>query len=309
MLKRPYVLILLLGLSIAPFGSGGHLHGQDPDIAVVVRRVNLLVTVVDRSGRFVTDLERDRFQVFEDGKRQDLTNFGRQTDLPLDIALLIDTSASIRTQFEFEKRAATQFLHSVMTSKDRALLVEFDRGVTLIQDFTDRPGELAEGIRGLRSGGGTALIDAVHSVTEEKMATRSSARKVIILISDGSDRNSDHTLQDALKVTQTTGVAVYAVGTNKFSADQRKKGIDLLEDLTEKTGGRAFFPHSIEQLEAAFEAINDELRSQYFLAYSPSNELRDGAYRKLRVKIRKGRGIKARHRAGYYAPSPEESGR
>ncbi|MFQ5741274.1 MAG: VWA domain-containing protein [Acidobacteriota bacterium] len=298
MSKRLLIFLLCLGCWVT-------LAAQQPDITVEVERVNLLITVVDKNGRFVTGLPRDRFEVREDGKRQTITNFANPTDLPLRIGLLIDTSASIRTQLEFEKEAATRFFYSVIQPQDLALLVEFDRGVSLLRDFTNRPSDLAAALRGLKAGGGTAILDAIHNVAREKM-TEGTTRRVIILVSDGLDRNSHKSHKDVLALAQSLGVTIYAIGTNRFGADQRKEGEKLMRRLCRKTGGRSFFPYSEGTLEQAFELINQELRSQYILAYSPTNRTRDGSFRKIRVKLRKSGGLTLRYRDGYYAPPARE---
>ncbi len=264
--------------------------------------VNVLVTVTDRKGRFVTDLRRDRFRVNEDGVQQPISNFSHQTDLPLSLALLMDTSSSIRTQLDFEKKAATQFLYAVMEPQDQALLVEFDAGVSLLHDFTNRPSSIAREIRNLRSGGGTALLDAIYAVCRDKLID-GSERKVIVVVSDGLDRSSKHGLEESLQIAHKAGAIIYTVGTTRFVADVSSEGEKTLKRLAEETGGRALFPYSIGQLSLAFEEINMELRSQYSLTYVPINKSRDGQFRRIRVRILKGKRLKIRHRKGYYAPS------
>ena len=275
---------------------------QQPTIRVEVEAVNVLVTVTDQKGRLVTDLAPDRFRVDEDRVQQPISNFSHQSDLPLSLALLMDTSSSIRLQLDFEKKAATQFLYEVMEPQDRALLVEFDSGVSVIHDFTNRPGNIAREIRQLRSGGGTALLDAIYAVCEQKL-TGSIQRKAIILVSDGLDRNSRHTLEQALQMVHKVGAIIYTVGTTRFAADVPKKGERVLKTLAEETGGRALFPYSEGKLSQAFEQINKELRSQYSLTYVPINKSRDGKYRRIRVRVLDSKNLKIRYRKGYYAPS------
>ena len=286
-----------------PFSLGA----QQPDIRVEVERVNILVTVTDKNGRFITGLGQDRFEVFENGKAQAITNFDNPTDLPIQLALMLDTSGSVRTQLDFEKEAARLFIYSILLPQDQALLANFDRGVSLLHDYTNRPGDIAREIDNLVAGGGTALLDAIRRVALEKMSF-GIARKVIVLVSDGLDRDSQANKKDALRVLQTHGVTLYCIGTNRFTADQKKEGWKLLEDLAEKTGGQAFFPYAIERLEESFEQVNQELRSQYLIAYSPTKSERDGSYRKIRVKLKKGGGLRIRHRHGYYAPQVEAEG-
>ena len=285
------VAIFLLGSSF-----------QDPQIRVEVEAVNLLVTVTGDKGRFVTKLVQQDFQSYEDGRLQEVTNFSQPTDLPLQIGLLIDTSSSVRLKLEFEKRAASDFLYSVMRDKDRALLVEFDTGVSLIHDFTRRPGSIVQSIKNLRAGGGTALIDAIYLVSRDKMFGGTD-RKTVVILSDGRDLNSRHTLQEGIEMAHRAGVIVYAIGTTRFGTNLDDKGERTLEELTESTGGRAFFPYSTERLADAFDLINEELRTQYSLTFVPSNTKRDGKFREIKLKLPEHKNFNIRHRRGYFAPS------
>lgn len=277
---------------------------QDPQIRVDVEAVNVLVTVTDAKGRFVTDLSKERFIVYEDGKEQEITNFSRQTDLPLLMGILIDTSSSVRLHLKDEVDAARQFIRSVMRPGDQALLVEFDHGTSLLRDFTGKPGVLVRELNQLRAGGGTALLDAIYTVSQEKMMD-ADRRKALILLSDGQDLNSKVSLEDALEMAHTAHLAIYAIGTSRFSASPEKRGEELLTTLAEETGGRAFFPYSVERLESSFDLINQELRSQYNIAYVPEIRPADGQFRKIEVKVRDDKGLTIRHRHGYYAASPE----
>ena len=274
---------------------------QEPEIRVEVEAVNVLVAVTNKQGRFVTDLSQDRFRIFEDGKEQEITNFIYGTDLPLDIALLVDTSASVRIDLDFEKETVTGFVYSVMRPKDRAMLVEFDTGVSLVHDFTDSPSDIARSIRDLRAGGGTSLLDALYTVSLEKM-TRPGTRKAVVIVSDGRDLHSKHGIDEALGMAHRAGVIVYAIGTTRFGADQDKKGEKMLKKLAENTGGRAFFPYVAERLADSFDLINEELRSQYSVTYVPLNKKKDGKFRKIKLKIKDDKGLTARYRQGYYAP-------
>ena len=275
---------------------------QDPQIRVEVEAVNVLATVAGDKGRFVTNLVQQNFQLYEDGRLQEITNFSQPTNLPLQIGLLIDTSSSVRLKLEFEKRAASDFLYSVMSYKDRALLVEFDTGVSLIHDFTRRPSSIIQSIKKLRAGGGTALIDAIYLVSRDKMFGGTD-RKTMVILSDGQDLNSRHTLQEGIEMAHRAGVIIYAIGTTRFGTSVDDKGEKTLEELTENTGGRAFFPYSTERLAEAFDLINEELRTQYSLTFVPSNTQRDGKFREIELKLPKHKNLKIRHREGYFAPS------
>lgn len=274
---------------------------QDPQIRVEVEAVNVFVTVTDSKGRFITDLSKDDFVVYEDGAVQETTNFSRETNIPLHIGLLIDTSSSVRLKLDFEKEAARNFLYSVMQQRDRALLVEFDRGVTLVHDFTSSPSPLVEKMEDLRAGGGTSLFDAVYQVARDKM-TADDVRKVLVVLSDGRDLDSSHSQAEALEMAQLSDAAIYAIGTTRFGADVDEEGEKSLKILAEETGGRAFFPYSANLLEAAFDRINEELRSQYSLTYVPTNKVQDGGYRTIKVNVRGPGDMIIHHRQGYFAP-------
>ena len=296
-------ILSLIGLLLVP---GSVLGQRDEPIRVDVNAVNILVSVMDKNGRFVTDLPRGRFEVFDSGKKQEITNFEHESNLPLDIGLLIDTSASVRTQLEFEKQAARNFIFTVMRRQDRALLVEFDSGIQMISDFTSQPSRIARQLEALRAGGGTKLLDAVFAVSSQKM-NRSETRKTIVLVSDGADVDSTYSSEQTIEMANRSRVIRYAIGTRRCSAGGNRKGEQILLDLTEKTGGRAFFPHSPDQLQSAFQMIDEELRSQYSITFVPQASTSRKRFRKLRVKLLKGKDYVLRYRNGYY-PAGDQSG-
>src|SRR5262249_42797684 len=173
--------------------------GDDQTLSVNVDLVNILFTVADRKGKFVTNLKKEDFKVFEDERLQSITNFSSESDLPLTIALLVDTSGSIRDKLKFEEEAAIEFFYSTLQrGKDKALLMSFDSGVDLIQDFTDDPEKLATEIRKIRAGGGTSLYDAIYLAVNKKLSTQTGpGRRVVILITDGDDNSSRISLTEA----------------------------------------------------------------------------------------------------------------
>ncbi len=281
------------------------LHAQRPTdrIRVEVETVNVTVSVHDKaSGEFLTSLTPADFEVYEDGVRQEITNFAQQTDLPLAIALCVDTSASVRIKLDFEKEAATDFLFSVMRTTDRALLAEFDSGVTLLHDFTSNPNDLIREIDRLSAGGSTALYDAIYVISEQKLLDVD-GRKVMVILSDGSDLMSRFSFEDALRMAFRAEAAIYAISTTRFGADIDHEGDNALKQLAESTGGKAYFPYSVSQLGKAFAAINAELRNQYSLAYTSTNQQRDGGFRKIRVKVKRD-DVVVYYRKGYFAPRP-----
>ncbi len=275
-------------------------EGQAP-FRVEVDAVNVLAAVHDNETReFVTDLTKEDFQIYEDGVLQTITNFTQQTDLPLTIALCMDTSSSVRLKLDFEKEAATDFLYAVMRPSDRAMLVEFDTGVTLLHDFTSNPNDLVREINLLKAGGGTSLYDAVYLVAEQKMLNEP-GRKTVVILSDGADLTSKHSFEEMLRMAYKAEITVYAISTTRFGADIDHEGDNALKQLTEVTGGTAFFPYSTDRLASAFQEVDQELRSQYNLTYVPTNKDRDGTFREIKVKVNRD-GVRLRHRKGYFAP-------
>ena len=296
------VLLLMTGLP-----SQDVEQENDVPFRVEVDAVNILTTVHDKDTRkFVTDLSREDFEIYEDGVLQSVTNFAQQIDLPLTIGLCVDTSSSVRLKLAFEKEAAVDFLYSVMRPFDRVALIEFDTGVTLIHDFTSNPNDLVREIEQLKAGGGTSLYDAIYLVSEQKMLNQS-GRKTVVILSDGADLTSKHTFEETLRMAYQAEVTIYAISTTRFGADVDHEGDNALKQLTESTGGRVFFPYSTSQLSVAFQEIDQELRSQYNLTYIPTNKRKDGEFREVKVKVSRG-SVNIRHRRGYFAPGEDTSG-
>jgi Ca-activated chloride channel family protein len=296
--------VLLLGIGGSHLVRSQNQPAQDPQTPtgryeVTVDRVNLLVTASDNKGRFVTDLAEQEFQVFEDGKLQQITNFSKQTNLPLNLAFLLDTSSSVAVKLPFEKEAATNFIYSIMRDQDKALLAEFDSGVTLLQDFTSSPNEIVKKIAKLRAAGGTALYDAIYEVATKKMQSLPN-RKVIVVLSDGADTNSRATLDDVIEAVRLAEVAVYGISTSDYGASGDHGGDKALKKLAEETGGKIFFPYSASQLEENFDVLNQELRSQYNIAYESANKKADSSFRSISVKTSRD-DVRLRHRRGYRA--------
>lgn len=292
----------------------------NPTIRVTTPLVHLVITVTDKKRNFVTDLEQRDFKVLENGQPQDIRFFGRETDLPLRIALLLDTSNSIRPRLQFEQDAAIDFLNrTIRPFKDSAFLMTFDNEPQIIQDYTDDVGRLTDAIRDQRAGGGTALNDALY-LASQKLARapfpegdNKDFRRVIVLISDGDDNLSDRAPSDATEAIIRAEAAVYSISTNTDwvsldTPDSPKKydytaGDKILQKFTDQTGGRAFYPYRLEDLGQSFAEIGTELRNQYFIAYSPSTAP-DGKYRTIDVQIDL-KNMQARTRKGYYAAAAD----
>lgn len=289
----------------------------EPPIKVTTGLVHLVVTVMDRHHGFVTDLDRSDFKILEDGTPQDIRFFGRETDLPLRIGLLLDTSNSIRPRLDFEKDAAVDFLTRVIRrDKDMAFLMTFDNEPQIIQDYTSDDSLLESAIREQRAGGGTALNDAIVMASQKLVhpplprGPEAEVRRVIVIISDGNDNLSDHALSDAIDAAIRSEAAIFTVSTNTdwLSIDDARKpskynldpGDKVLQNFADQTGGQAFFPYRSDDLAQSFLDIGAELRSQYFIAYSPSGPPPRGEYRKIEVETDR-KGLLVRTRKGYYA--------
>ena len=301
------VCLPLLGISQNTPTQVLDTKSEDSDkaksLVINVDLVNVLFTVTDRRGKLVTDLSQKELKLLEDNRVQSITNFSRETDLPLTIALLIDTSTSIRDRFKFEQEAAIDFLYrTIRPKKDKGLLITFDSAIELVQDYTDNPEVLAKAIRQVRPGGGTKMLDALYLACQEKLKSET-GRKLIILISDGDDNLSLETVTSTLEMAQRSDVAIFTISTNSsgFFGLTAPKADKLLRRLADETGGRAFFPFKAEDLSQSFQDIAAELRSQYSLAYRSSNVNRDGTFRAIKIEPER-KNVKVKSRKGYYAP-------
>jgi Ca-activated chloride channel family protein len=294
-------------------------QGTLPPITSTTGLVHLVATVMDHRRNFVTDLDQKDFKILEDGVPQEIRYFGRETDLPLRIGVLLDTSNSIRPRLEFEKDAATDFLqHVIRRNKDQAFLMTFDNEPEVIQDYTGDLALLTDAISKQRAGGGTALDDAIYKAAEKlanppiPKGANPEVRRVLVLISDGDDNLSDHALSESVEAAIRAEAAIYAISTNtdwvSISGDVPKKmhiegGDKVLEQFADQSGGRVFYPYKVDDLAQSFVDIGEELRSQYFIAYSPTSPQASGAYRKIEVQTDR-KGLIVRTRKGYYATAP-----
>jgi len=308
---------------------------------VQVNVVNVPVTVLGRNGQPVIDLNQNDFQVFEDGKPQAIKYFLRGSRPPLRIGLVMDTSNSARRQFQFQKDAATEFVFNMLQSqksKNEIFLETFDATSSLVQDFTNDPQILNEKILALKAGGGKAVYDAIYYACREKMLKSgppSEYRRVLVLISDGLDAQSTHTLTEVISMAHKAETLIYSLGNVAWGYDN--PGNKVLKELSEQTGGAALFPREtapgtdlgtgylshgqigetsqnkglgastgiygalgLEQLADSLEAISRELTDQYSIGYTPTNDKMDGTYRTIHVvALRK--GVEIRFKPGYFA--------
>ena len=275
----------------------------DITIPVSVNEVNVVFTVTDRHNHYVKDLNKSDFKVVDNELPvQEIRSFRRETDLPLQVGLLIDASNSIRERFKFEQESAIEFLNDTIRRKyDQAFIVGFDITPELTQDFTDNSELLSQGIRALHPGGGTAMFDALYYACRDKLLKSeqsNSVRRAIILVTDGEDNSSHVTCEEAIEMALRANVIVYTISTNFPSGGDGDK---VLRRIADATGGRAFEPFQLSDVANAFAQIQDDLRSQYELSYRPENFARDGRYRTIEITALH-KGLKVRSRTGYYAP-------
>jgi Ca-activated chloride channel homolog len=280
-------------------------NDQQFTITRQVNEVDLVFTVTDKHGHFIKDLGQSDFALLDDQKAPErVFSFTRQTNLPLRVGVLIDTSTSIRQRFKFEQQASIAFLQqTIKPQTDRGFVMGFDVTPDYKQDWTNNLDQLTSGIDALRPGGGTALYDAVYSACRDKLLNvargQEPVRKAIVLISDGDDNQSHAYLDDAIKECQRAETIVYSISTN--TSPSRDRGDDVLQKIADATGGRAFFPKSLEDMPSSFQAIQDELRSQYALVYKPADFKADGSFRTIYLFCLD-RKYLVRARKGYFAP-------
>lgn len=282
-------LVLLSGLLLA-----AQERRNDPfKIQVAVDLVNVSFSAMDSRGRMIPGLTIDDFTVEEDGEVQKITQFAREQELPLTLALLVDISPSVAPVFNQEKLTASVFLESIIGRRDLALVIAFDRYATLVEDFTEDVRRLTDAVKGLSlKNTGTSLYDAVYLAAEEKLSGET-GRKAIVLISDGEDTTSTYNQSKAMIAVQRSNAVIYAISNGGNSGTMRR--------MAEETGGGFFRIREGSDFQKVFEQIALELRTQYSLAYQSTNTSRDGAFRRIKINPRNS-DIKIRARRGYYGP-------
>ena len=302
-----------------------------PTIRTEVDVVNVLATVRNKQGGLVGNLNKEDFLVGEDGKPQTIRYFTRETDLPLTIGLLVDVSRSQERLIDIERDAASQFFTQMLRQKDLAFLISFGQECELLQDYTGSPRLLREGLNGLKVSApayagpmqmpgpvptvyqarGTVLFDAVYLAAAEKLKGQV-GRKVLVLITDGVDQGSRLKIQDALKASQMADAVIYSIDYADPSAYGGFRGFGLggggegdLRRMSDDTGGHVFKVDRRHTLMDAFKQIQEEMRSQYAIGYTPANSVKDGGFRKIEIKTQN-KELKVQARKGYFATRPEE---
>ncbi len=287
-------------------------------IKVDVDLVNILCSVRTKSGGLVSNLNKDDFTIFENGQKQEVKYFARETDLPLTIGLLVDVSLSQQRLIETERQAAYQFFSSVLRPKDLAFLISFGQDAELLQDYTSSPSLLHKALDGLRANGpvgglhpgpvptasqprGTILFDTVYMASSEELKGQV-GRKVLVIITDGVDQGSRYKVDQAIKAAQLSDAIIYGIN---YSDPSAYGGWTMPSDrdlhrMSEETGGRVLKVDRKHTLQEIFKEIQDEMRSQYAIGYTPVNPNKDGSFRKIEIKLAD-TGLRAQARKGYFA--------
>jgi VWFA-related protein len=326
---RTFLLLAIVAALAAQTPQKQQPADETPTLSVNVDLVNVLASVRDKRGGLVANLEKKDFNIFEDGKSQEIKYFTRETDLPLTIGLLVDVSASQRNLIEIEHSAAAQFFSQVLRKKDEAFLIMFGEEAELLQDFTNSTRLLNDGLSQLRvssgvgglgpgpvpsAGGprGTVLYDAVYLAAHEKLRGEV-GRKVIVVITDGVDEGSRLNIKQAVEAAQKSDAVVYSIdysdssayGFGPFGHMSVGGGESALHQMSDETGGHVYRVDRKHTLDQVFKELQDEMRSQYAISYTPTNEAKDGSYRKLEIKM-SNKDLKVQARKGYYAIKPEK---
>ena len=290
-----------------------------PPIRVTVNVVNVLATVRDSRGRIIPDLRKEDFEIREEGQKQEISFFSKESAEPLTLGVLVDTSISQERVLPVEQGAATRFLQQVVKPKDLVFVIAFDVDVNLLQDFTNEVGRLERAVertvinapfspvsRGPFETGckGTKLYDSIYLAAAEKLATEA-GRKALLILTDGEDCGSRMTLNQALEAAQRSDTVIYVVNVADPGFYYRRgafySGESVIKKVAEETGGRAITVSDPKKLAKAFDQIAEEMRSQYAIGYVPTNKNRDGSYRRIKLQVKQG-GYKVLARRGYYAP-------
>tara|TARA_B100001123_G_scaffold244518_1_gene273383 strand:+ start:3948 stop:4898 length:951 start_codon:yes stop_codon:yes gene_type:complete len=305
------IVMLVCGLSVAVIGQRQAIETleqqppQPPSFRTGVDVVSLNVTVTDGQERFVTDLTQDDFLLYEDGVLQETTYFARR-QLPIALALLMDTSASMDERMTTAQEAAIGFSRR-LRPEDLAEIIDFDSRVHILQSFTNSVDALEEAIRLTSAGGSTSLYNALYiSLRELKKAplrVEDVRREAIIVLSDGEDTSSLVSFEEVLDLAHRSETAIYSIGLKSDEEGSGFREADfVLRELAQETGGRAFFPDQVEDLAGIYQQISDELSSQYSLGYVSANPLRNGQWRRIVVQLKRENTI-ARTKQGYFGPS------
>jgi VWFA-related protein len=304
MMRIKLVTFFILAAFVLPIIPPNKAAVQEAQttIRAEVALVNVFFTAKDKKGRPIQNLKADDFEVFENRRLQEIEYFselGEGSEVPLTIALLIDTSGSVKEKLEYEKTTASEFFREILRpNKDLALIIQFDSEINLVQDFTQSQNDLLDALNLLRAGNSTALYDAIYLAAEEKLKSEV-GRKAIVVITDGEDTASKVKKEEAIKAAQVSDALIYGIGVR---SPGYRSDFGVLKKFAEETGGEFFSPRAkLDEIRAAFRSIGEDIHGQYSVAYRSSNPIKDGKFRSISIRC-KVRGARIRARKGYYAP-------
>jgi Ca-activated chloride channel family protein len=300
MTRTPFLAVAIAAAAIAAVAAQQRFRAG-------VELVSLTVTATDPTGKFITDLDQGDFDVFEDGAKQQVTFFSR-TQQPISLALLLDTSASMEERMGIAQEAAIGFARQ-LHKDDQAEVIDFDSQVRILSPFTTDGAALEKAIRSTTPNGSTSHYNAIYiSLKDLKKARAASAddirRQAIVLLSDGDDTSSLVEFDEVLDLAKRSETAIYAIGLRQGEIGRRefKEAEFVLRQLSQETGGHVYFPNDVRELPKIYQSIWEELSSQYTIAYSSSNPKRDGAWRRIQIRVKRP-GVIARTKTGYYGPT------
>jgi Ca-activated chloride channel homolog len=297
--KLSLAVLLLLFIGFSPLIS----FSQQPQTTfkAEVALVNVIFSAADKHGKAVSGLTANDFELFEDKQPQKIEYFSElneKSDVPLTVALLIDTSGSVKSKLAYEQETAAEFFRKIIRQgKDLALIIQFDSDVNLVQDFTDDQNLLLNALKSLEAGNSTSLRDAIYLAAEEKLKGEA-GRKVIVVITDGEDTASKVSKEQAIEAAQKADATIYGIGVaSEFGVD-----FGILKKFAEDTGGDFFSPRArFSDVQAAFQAIGQDLNNRYSLAYTSNYKKKDGSFHAIHIRC-KVSGVRVRSRKGYYSP-------
>lgn len=300
-LRSSFAQILL------PIMLAGTVFGQDPDVTfhVDVKLVNIFVNVTDANGAIVGGLTRDDFAISEDNRQQQIAVFERESELPLNLTLAVDTSGSVLKDRLVERDAAKRFVHALLRPQDQMAVFQFATEVSLLADFTNKEGVIDRGLNALRAGDATALYDAID-LAAQRLGTKQ-GRKILVLVSDGTDTVNNTTYDQALEQALRNEVMIYSIIDVPIAASAGRDtgGEHALIALSEQTGGKSFYATD-GGLDKAFARVSEDLRTQYLIGYYPRNQAPGMNFHRLHVTIPRATSgaFNVRYRTGYFADSP-----
>jgi VWFA-related protein len=307
---RRRIGLVAVAAALALAGGQREIRAQQPTFGVGIEVINLNVSVTDGRNRYVTDLRQDDFSIFEDGVKQNVSLFTHE-NLPISLVLMLDTSASMDEKIEAAQQAGISFV-STLKDTDRAQIVQFNDRATVLQDFSSEKPLLEAAIRRTETSGPTALHNALYialkDLEKQKAAAGELRRRAIVMLTDGEDTSSLVSDEQVLELARKSEINIYAISLRPSRVQARERlsfsqAAHLLTALSRETGGRVYFPNSISELDAVYDRIAEELRTQYSIGYVSANSRRDGKWRRIVVRTPERDDLQIRHKLGYYAPS------